>query len=352
MAIFSVPNVKLSGIASAVPSQIAYNQDLDLIPEKEKKLFIRSVGINSRRVAPKGMCSSDLCYESAKRLLEELKWEAESVDVLVFVSQTPDYITPATAVILQDRLGLSKHCFAFDVNLGCSAYPYGLSVISSLLANKPNSRGLLLVGDISTACISQEDKSTVPIFSDGGSATALAYDAKAKPMWFNLQNDGSKKDAIIIPDGGFRNVTTKESLEYHDVSTGIRRRGVDMILEGLQVFNFSVTEAPVNIEGLLDEVGTNKDEVDHYILHQANKMINDSIAKKLGQEKDKFPSTLWDYGNTGSATIPLTLTVELGNALQKTPKQLLLCGFGVGVSWGSALVQTNGLVCPPLIEVE
>lgn len=350
MALFTTQHVKMVGMASAVPGNTVQNLTYDPIPEKERALLVKTTGINERHVAAPGTTTADLCLVAANKLLDDLEWEKESIGVLVLVTQTADYITPATAAILQDRLGLPTTCLAFDINLGCSGYPYGLSVVASLLANTKG-RGLLLVGDVSSACVSAVDKSAAPIFSDAGSATALEYNESAAPMHFNLQTDGKGFEAIIIPDGGYRNPVTEESLRLENHGLGIDRNRTHLILNGIDIFNFSVREVPPNVRALLEFAETSADDVDHFVFHQANLIINKSIAKKLKLEEDKVPVSLDSYGNTSSATIPVTIASEISEEVQQGEQHLLLCGFGVGLSWGSALISTNNLRCLPIIEV-
>jgi 3-oxoacyl-[acyl-carrier-protein] synthase-3 len=176
MAIFTVPNIRVKGISAAVPKQTEDNNDFNLLSESERKLFISTVGIRYRRVAPQNITASDLCLAATEKLMDELGWGRDEIKLLVFVTQTPDYIIPNTASVLQQKLNLAKSCIAFDVNLGCSGYVYGLSIIGGLLQNMPGAKALLLVGDISTATISMQDKSTAPLFSDAGTATGLQYD--------------------------------------------------------------------------------------------------------------------------------------------------------------------------------
>jgi 3-oxoacyl-[acyl-carrier-protein] synthase III len=351
MAVFGIPRVKFSGIAASVPQNEVSNFDCELLDEKERKLFVRSVGIEKRRVADKGICASDLCEKAATELLKELQWKKETIDILIFVTQTPDYITPSTSILLQEKLGLKKSCLAFDINLGCSGYVYGLSVLGSLLSNMPGSKGLLLVGDVSSACISPNDKSTVPLFSDAGSATALEYNDASKNFYFNLESDGKGYEAIIIPEGGYRNPVTVGSLEMKEIEKGIVRNGTHLILRGIDIFNFSVREVPQNIAALMKQVNVSKDEVDFLLLHQANKIINDAIAGALNFPDDKVPSSLRHYGNTSSASIPVTMVVALQEKLQTKKLNLLLSGFGVGLSWGSVMVETENIVCPSIVEV-
>jgi 3-oxoacyl-[acyl-carrier-protein] synthase-3 len=351
MAIFSIPGVKITGIAASVPKQEFSNYDLDLISEKDRELLIKTTGIEKRRIATPGTCTSDLCHAASDKLLNELKWERSEVSLLVFVTQTPDYITPATAIVLQERLGLSKNCLAFDINLGCSGYVYGLSVIASLLSRMPSGKGLLLVGDVSSACISHIDKSVAPIFSDAGSATALEADSVAPAMVFNLENDGKGYEAIMIPEGGYRKPVTEESLKYIQIEPGISRNKTHLVLNGIDVFNFSIREVPRNVTELLNSLDLGADKVDYFVFHQANKLINDSIRKKLKLDESQTPSSLKNFGNTSSATIPVTMVTELQSKLQAQPLNLVLCGFGVGLSWGSVYLQTSSLKCLPLVEI-
>jgi 3-oxoacyl-[acyl-carrier-protein] synthase III len=350
MAVLTVPNIKLSGIAACVPKQVEDNKEFSLLSESERDLFIKTVGIRYRRVAPKGITSSDLCQAAAEKLLDTLKWNREDVNALVFITQTPDYIIPNTSSLLQDKLGLSKNCIAFDVNLGCSGYVYGLSIVGSLIQNLVGGKALLLVGDISTQTISMQDKSTAPLFSDAGSATALEY-ALNSSMHFNLQTDGKEFDDIIIEDGGYRNRFTKESLVQVEHEKGVSRSKLDMKLDGLKIFNFALREIAPNINALLNDTGIAKEDIDYFVFHQANLLLLESVRKKLKAEAEKVPYSLYDYGNTSSATIPLTMVTKIREALISKKNKLVLSGFGVGLSWGSVYLETENMVCPELIEI-
>lgn len=350
MALFSVPNVKVSGLSVAVPKGIADNAALPLLPEQERELFIRTVGIRYRRVAEQGTTASDLCYAAADKLLDDLKWSRDEVSVLVFITQTPDYLIPNTSSILQHKLGLPKSCLVFDVNLGCSGYTYGLSIIAGLLQNMPGAKGLLLVGDISTATVSQQDKSTAPLFSDAGSATALEFSLN-HTMHFNLQTDGKEFDDIIIPDGGYRNFYTPASAEMVEHGKGVVRSNLHMKLDGLKIFNFALREIAPNINTLMAETKKDKSDINYFVFHQANLLMLESVRKKLQLESEKVPYSLYNYGNTSSATIPLTMLVNLRSQLTSSKLSFILCGFGVGLSWGSVYLETENLVCPELIEI-
>lgn len=350
MACFSTTGVSIQGVAAAVPRNRVSNLDLPLLTERERQQWVRNVGIEFRRVAPEGMLASDLCHAAADQLLSALAWERESIDVLVLVTQSPDLLLPGTASQLQVRLGLGKHVIAIDLNQGCAGYVYGLSVISAMMAGGFLRRGLLLVGDTITHVLSPEDKSTVPIFSDAGSATALSFDRAAAPMHFHLQTDGAGYQAICIPEGGARipHAQSDPSLKVH--GDGILRGGLHLAMQGLDVFNFGLAEVPPNIRALFDFAKLSVDSTDHFVFHQANLLLNESIRRKLGLPAEKVPYSLREFGNTSSATIPVTMVHCLPESLKTQPQRLLLSGFGVGLSWGSALVDLQPITCLPVIE--
>ncbi len=352
MAIFSIPDIHVAGIAASVPAREVSNRDYELLSEKEQEFFIKTVGVEYRRVADPGMATSDFCFAAAEKLIDGLGWAREDIELLIFVSQSRDYLIPATAGILQDRLGLPKSCAALDVSLGCSGYVYGLSLMGRMMAGGAIRKGLLLVGDVSTQNTSYRDKSTYPLFGDAGTATAMEYRKGAPDMAFNLQTDGLGYKAIIIPDGGIRNFASREhSFEYEDISEGISRNRLHIALDGLEVFNFSLREVAPNVRALLEYSGRSMEEIDCFVMHQANRLMNESIRKKLKIEPEKYPYSIGRFGNTSSASIPLTIVTELSARVRNSKLVMLLSGFGVGLSWGSAIVTADRVYCPAVIEL-
>jgi 3-oxoacyl-[acyl-carrier-protein] synthase III len=349
MAQFSIRGAKVCGVAATVPKTKESNRDYHLLSDAERNMFIKTTGIEERHVALHGETTGDLCVNSAEVLIKSLGWNKDEIDLLIFVSQSPDHFLPATSIISQDRLGLKKGTAAFDINLGCSGYVYGLSVCASMMASGGFRKALLLVGDISTAALNRKDKSTWPLFGDCGTATAIEYNRDYE-MHFNLQSDGSGKEAIIIPHGGIRTPINSESLIEKEYEPGVTRHLRNLWLNGLDVFNFSVREAPANVHDLLAHTGKPIDKIDFFVMHQANKLMNETIRKKLKFEAEKTPYTLQQYGNTSSASIPLTLVDRL-NGEQNTHRNLLLSAFGVGLSWGSCYLETDNLVCPPVQQI-
>ena len=351
MALFSVPNVKIEGISAAVPKEKFSNWDYDKLTEAERRMLIKTTGVETKRIAPLGLTTSDLCFAAAEKLIEELQWRKEDIQVLVFLSQSPDYYLPATAIILQDRLNLPKSCMAFDIGLGCSGFPYGLSIISSLLSTTGLKKGLLVMGDVSSATCSYDDKSTFPLFGDAGTVTAVSFDDSAVPFSFNLNSDGSGYEAIMIKDGGIRNLISEASLSKVKVSEGIERSSLNLALNGLDVFNFSISRVPEAVREFYDFTHSSERDYDFFIMHQANLLMNETIRKKLKFDSSKVPYSIREYGNTSSASIPLTIVTELGDLVKREKASLLCTGFGVGLSWGVVSIHLDKIVCPPLIEI-
>ena len=350
MALLSVPAVRVAGLSAAVPRNRVNNADYGWISKKERESLIKNIGVETRRVAEKGVTTADLCVPAAEKLIGELGWDRKEIELLVFVSQSRDYLVPTTACIVQDRLGLSHNCMAYDVGLGCSGYVYGLSLTASMMQTGIIRKALLMVGDISTLTTSYRDKSTYPLFGDAGTVTALEYVPGAPSMEFNLQTDGSGYDALIIRDGGARHEMSRKSFDFKQYGKGIHRSRLHLELNGIEVFNFSLREVVPNINTLLKHANRTLADVDFVVFHQANRLINETLRKMLRLEKEKVPYSIRDYGNTSGASVPLTMVTELSEQLRGGRVRFMLTAFGVGLSWGSVLLETDRIVCPPLIE--
>lgn len=350
MAFFEIKNVRIVGLSTCVPKTIRENRQLDILSENESNKLISSIGIERRRMASEGICSSDLCFEAANKLIEELNWNKGDIDCLIFVSQTPDYILPATSCILQNRLGLKEECFALDISSGCSAWSDGLSVIVPLLSSGQMKKGLLLIGDILTSMCSSSDKISY-LLGDSGTVTALEFEEGAEGFKFHTGTDGSGYDAIIIHDGGFRNPFSSDSLTMREIKPGLKRNKLNLLMNGMDVFSFGIDKAPKSVKGLLEHHFLTKEDIDFYIFHQANLNLNETIRRKLKLPQEKVPYSLNNFGNTGCASIPLTMTTMLGDELRNEKLRFLTCGFGTGLSWGSVIFETSSVVCPDLIEI-
>jgi len=330
MAKCKISGVSIKGIVSAVPSRRFDNfAHARGFSEDEVRKVVGMAGVKSRRMAGDSVCSSDLCQASAEALLRQIGWDRASVDALIMVTQSPDYFLPSTACLLQMKLGLPTTCAAFDVGLGCSGYPYGLYLGGLMLSGGGIKRTLILHGETPARFADESDRSVSLLFGDAGSATALEADGPGEeaPWSFVLHTDGSGYEDLIIPGGGFRDRFPEDRRKYY------------VSMNGANIFNFSIKRVPTVIQDTLEMAGLTQNDIDYYILHQSNQFIMRHLAKKLGIAEAKMPLTLGDSGNTGGPSIPLTLT--RGDLIRPPgrPLTLMLIGYGVGLSWASALVR-------------
>jgi 3-oxoacyl-[acyl-carrier-protein] synthase-3 len=352
MAQTQVSGIQLAGVASAVPSTLWNNAEtLSAFGEEEVRKISRSAGISKRHVSSGSLCATDLCHAAAQRLLNDLAWEPASVDLLVFVSQTNDYCSPASSCLMHQRLGLSPHCAAFDVGMGCSGYVYGLWVISALLAATGMRRGLLLVGDTIPRFTSPLDRSTALLFGDAGTATAVVRDEKAGPMHFSLGSDGKGWPNLLIPASGCRIPKSGQTAMQNKAEGNNSRSLENVCMNGAEIFAFTLAEVPPLVGGLLEARGWQAADVDDFVFHQANKFMLTHLATKMGVPMAKVPLSLTDYGNTSCASIPVTLTT-MRDSLQAGPRKLLMAGFGVGYSWAGCTLESAPMVCPEMIFVD
>ena len=325
-------------MAACVPQKIEYNKDLGyMMSDEEIQKAIQNIGIEERRISEPDVCASDLCLHAAQQLLNDNKIDPQSIDVLLFVSQTSDYHQPATAAILQHKLGLSKNTLAFDINLACSGYVYGLSAAYAYAQNEGINRVLLLVGETMSKIVSRFDKVNTPLFGDAGTATLIEKGKQFGQSIFSLHTDGKGADVMMIPDGGFRNPVTKKSFVEEMDANGDKRSRLQFRMDGMAVFNFGMSEEPRDVKNLVEAAGLELGEVDLLIYHQANKFMTDFFTKWLKYDKAKTPYSIRKYGNTSSASIPLTIVSELYEAYPER-KNVILSGFGAGLSWGSVLL--------------
>jgi 3-oxoacyl-[acyl-carrier-protein] synthase-3 len=350
-----INGVRIAGIAGAVPAETMNLEQTAAVvgvSRDEAEKIAKMTGVRNRHVAPRGMCTSDLAYRSATKLLDELGWERKSVDALVMVSQTHDYDLPATACCLQERLGIPKSCACFDMMLGCSGYVYGLWVCSTLMSAGAVRRALLLAGDTSTWSSSPQDRATIFLFGDAGTATALERDETAPPMSFVLGTDGSGRDYLIVPGGGYRNRVTAENLERHPGPDGTPRSCLDLYMHGGEVFAFTLRQVPALISELLCVSGWTLDQMDAFVPHQANMFMLQHLSKRLKIPPEKLVINMDEYGNTSSASIPLAMSDRLAPRLRNGTANLILAGFGIGWSWGAVALNCGPMVMPGVMLME
>lgn len=350
MAIADITGVRISGITSAVPERVVTpDDDAQQFGESIRKVA-ESTGVWKRHIAPENGCASDLCCYAADRLIESLGWERDSVELLLFVTQTPDHHLPATACTIQQRLGLPNGCAAFDINLGCSGYPYGLWVASQMLKTlRGNGRALLLAGDTLSRQLSPYDQSTVPLFGDAGTATAIERDDESAPMTFVLGTDGAGAPQLMIPAGAHRRPSSSETTRRYERKDGIVKSDEDLHMNGAEVFAFTLREVPKLIKATLQASDKTLDDIDGVVFHQANAFMMSHLARRLKIPDEKFPVALARYGNTSSASIPLAVTDRWGSNDVVRELRLLFAGFGVGWSWSSVITELDNVLLPEVL---
>ena len=329
------------------------NKDILFYAPSEAEQIIAATGIERRHIAGPEICVSDLCFRAAERLIEELGWEKDSIDLLALCTQNPDYKNQPTSFLVHERLGLKDSTMCLDFFHGCPGWVMSLSSVSSMIATGNIKRALLLVGDTVSKDQNKASHKSRPLFGDACTATALEYKQGAPAMFFNngtLSEDGK---ALILTQGGYRHPYTHETLEIElSRRAGTLKEGQTEDMDGMDVFSFAITKIPKALKKLCTEFDINAEDVDYLVLHQANKLIVDAIAKRMKVPKEKVPQGLREYGNTTSASIPLTIISECADEYKNGCQKTLVCGFGTGLSWGSAYIETNNIVIPEVIIYE
>lgn len=349
MAHWNIKNVALRGVTGTVPDHAIKTAEFPFFTQEEADTFDATVGIKNRYIASDDVCASDLCFDAAERLIVELGWDKDSIDVLLFASVTGDYKTPPTSGILQDRLGLPSSTFVLDVPMGCCGCMYGINVAGNLLSAGTTKRALVLVGDTAMRMGNLNDKSRVPLFGDCGTALALEYDTTADDIIIDFNTLGAGYKALMTPHGGYRNPVTAESFIEEDFGNGIIRAPKDALINGMDVFSFAITKPPISVKKMMEEQGLDKDnDIDFFLIHQANKLIVDRLVKKLKLPAEKVPYDLQKFGNLGGASILMLMTSEISEELKSRPLTLLCSSFGLGLTWGTMLLKTQKMVVLPL----
>lgn len=351
-----IPNVRIGGIVTSLPPTV---RSIDDDPEAlggnlaQIERIKKTIGLDKRRVALPGTTALDLCEHAARELLQRTATSADSIDGVIFVTQTPDHFQPSNATLLHGRLGLRDEVAAFDVNLGCSGYVYGLWLAHQMLATGGCERVLLLAGDTMSQCVNPRDRSVAPLFGDAGTATLLVAAPGAPAASFSLRTSGKGSEHIIIPAGAFRARASETSRTAVVDAEGNWRSPEDLAMNGGEVFNFSIRVEPPAVKQILDYAGVSAEQVDYFVFHQANRYIIGNIARRLGLPPEKVPAdTVARYGNQSSASIPCTICDALSERLRSGAASLVLSGFGVGLSWATVHLAIGPVSVCDLVEYQ
>jgi 3-oxoacyl-[acyl-carrier-protein] synthase III len=337
---------RLVGLVSCVPSREIGNEFfLDRFDQASINDVVKMIGVNKRRWVDSETTTRDLCKAAGRRLLTDLAWDPETVDAIIFVSQTPDFRLPATACALQADLGLSTACIAFDLNLGCSGYPYALWLGMTMIQTGAARRVLLAVGDTVSKIIDPEDRSTALLFGDAGTVTALEASSSEDQAHFILGTDGKGVQNLIVPRGGF-----KDYSETNDPRL-VNKNPSCLYMDGGEIFNFTLRAVPPLVAKTLEFAGKGIDSYDAFLFHQANLFMLKHLAKKAKLPSDRVPINIDNFGNTSCASIPLLMTTSLKAQLAEKSLQLAMFGFGVGYSWAAASISVGPLQVVEMIEL-
>ncbi len=350
MAFLKVEKVAIRGISGCVPSFFEENKDLPFYASGEAEQVITATGIARRHISPYEVTATDLCFRAAECLIEELGWEKNSIDLLAFATQTPDYINQPDSFIVHEKLGLPENTICLDFYHGCPAWVVSLSSVLMMMQNGMIKRAILLDGDTISKIQDKLNREERPLFGDAGTATALEYDEKATPVYFNIGTKSEDGRALIKEDGGYRKPYTLETLKFDiDRRTGlIPPEQVVNKMDSMDVFSFAISKVPKALKKLCSEFNIDVENISNLYLHQANKLILENIAKRMKISMNKVPMSLGEYGNTTSASIPLTIVDNCNNGGSDGNEKILACGFGTGLAWGAVYFETRNLVCPKI----
>ena len=325
-------NAMIKAITTALPEGIEYNNpDLRLT---------KKTGIFKRHIVGEKECASDLAMQAAEKLFLSMPFLREEIDFILLCTQSPDYFLPTTACLLQNRLGLSKHCGAFDLNLGCSGYVYGLSVAKGLIESQQAKKILLLTAETYSKFIHPQDHTVRPLFGDGATATLIsAANGKEMLSSFVFGTDGSGADSLIVPAGGMRQrVVESEKNEPTDEGG---RSAKNLYMDGGAISNFALSVVPNTVEEILGKSNLTRQDIDYYVFHQANKFMLEFLQQKCGLQGMPFWNKPEEYGNTVSNSIPLALAELVRESKTRILQKVMLVGFGVGLSWAGCMADLS-----------
>lgn len=354
MAFLKIENVAIRGLSGCVPKNVEENIDLPFYTSREEaEKVIAATGIERRHVAPVGTTASDLCHAAAERLLTDLGWDKGSVDLLAFCTQTPDYLNHPDSFVVHEALGLPETTICLDFFHGCPGWVVSLSAVAQLVSSGKIKRALLLDGDTVSQHQTPTNREERPLFGDGGVAAALEYDPTVAPMYFNIGTKSDDGKALALLNGGFKTPYTRESfdVEMRRLEGLLHDGETVQAMDSMDIFSFAITKVPKALKKLCGQYDIDINNIDRLILHQANKLIVDTIAKRIKTPAEKVVIGLRNFGNTTSASIPLAMVSECAQQLRNDKVRNLVCGFGTGLAWAAAYFETDKIIVPEIIEL-
>jgi 3-oxoacyl-[acyl-carrier-protein] synthase-3 len=328
---------KISNIEYYLPERILNNSQLEKeFPEWNSEKIAEKIGIKQRHIAEKNQTALDLGFKAAEKLFKT--FDKDEIDFLLFCTQSPDYFLPTGACILQDKLGLRKNIGALDFNLGCSGFVYGLALAKGLIQSSIAHNVLLITAETYSKHIHPKDKANRSIFGDGAAVCIVSKSETEKIFDFELGTDGSGMNNLIVLNGGLRNSFNSGETDVFEEGNFIRNSN-NLYMNGPEIFNFTIANIPGLVNQVLVKHQLTVDTIDYVIFHQANKYMLDYLRKKLKISPEKFYQNMENTGNTVSATIPIALKDCIDQKIVIPGDKVLLCGFGVGYSWGATIIE-------------
>ena len=350
MSILTFEGIGIRAIAASVPKNIAKTEEqTKFFDKKHLKNFIENTGIYERRVSSVNQTSSDFCCKAAEIIFEKTGFNKEEIQALIFVSQTPDYRQPATSIIMQDRLHLRNDIFTQDINQACSGFVFGL-VSAYSLCNAGLDNVLLCVGDTPSKFTSPADSSTSLMFGDAGTACIISKDIKYGKSYFSFNSDGSEFHSVNIPAGGYRKMSSLETLSLNKDKEGNEKTMEQIHMDGLSVFSYSVRAMVTDVKNLLSYAKVSLDDIDTIVLHQANQFLNNKVARKLGVDENKTMKSIRYFGNTSASSIPLT--ISFNSDIDINNQSLLFTAIGASFTWGTGLMTIKDMINLGVTELE
>jgi 3-oxoacyl-[acyl-carrier-protein] synthase-3 len=327
-----VKHAAIGPIAIHLPERVETNDELAaLFPKWDLDLIYSKTGIRSRHIAAPGECASDLGVAAAEKLFREHGVDRESIDFLLFCTQTPDYPLPTTACLIQSRLGLRTSIGALDFNLGCSGFVYGLSLADGLIRGGAARRVLLITAETYSKYIHPEDRSLRPVFGDGAAATLIEASDTASLSNFMFGTDGTAADALMVNEGGAR---PKEDALQPRTRWRWESR---LYMDGPGLIKITLDTVPQMIERVRQAGDVADSDIDLYLVHQATHKLLEHLRQDMELDEERMPTVLRDYGNTVSSTIPIIMSELRSSGRLRRGTRCLLAGFGVGFSWAGCL---------------
>jgi 3-oxoacyl-[acyl-carrier-protein] synthase-3 len=345
-------NKTITGMLTVMPNKAIFFEDEMRnfnFSEKSSLRLATQIGLHSRRVVEsarekENTTASDLCVFGINYMLEHNLLKKEDIAALVFVSQTPDYIQPATSNVIQGKIGLNNDVVCIDINQGCAGFILGLFECFLLLNVIPAKKILLLNAETPSLVMPSKDRSSTPLFGDAAVITIVENTSLESKILLKIKNDGKRYDSLYIPAGGFKLRSSDETRKEEIQSDGNFRSLEHPRMKGDDVYNFTVNEVVNLINETAEDSWLSKNEIDYFMLHQPNRFILRQMAKKIDVSEEKMPNNIVPlFGNSSGAALPVNIVYNLGDILESRELNLLMCGFGIGLAWNTAIMKMGNM---------